>query len=250
MYLRIRNILLSLMLAVALLPSTAAGQGTERGFFPPQQMGAGAGPYFSMTQFKLPELDTQLAGMGLEGIPEWLDMYGAGGGMNLGFFWIGGFELSGTVKRTEESGGTVREAYVDLSQSGLAIGFVKSAGNIKLTAGSLIGAGRMDIRLVRRPSAAGSWSGTWTYYGTGFTGTVDAADMNISTRLEGKYFLLEPYLSLRYWPVPLVAFDLGATYRIGTIGSGKLRQNGEKIPGSPEFKMGGMGFRFGIFFGF
>ena len=83
-------------------------------------------------------------------------------------------------------------------------------------------------KLSRFPQAGRSWDGTWTYYETGFAGTVGAGDLETSAELSGNYFFFEPFVSIRYWLMPLVAVDMGACYRLGGIGSGKLESNGRK----------------------
>ncbi|MFC1629498.1 hypothetical protein ACFL3H_10375, partial [Gemmatimonadota bacterium] len=60
----------------------------------------------------------------------------------------------------------------------------------------------------------------------------------------------EPFLSLRYWIVPLLAIDLGATWQFATIGAGKLRENDLNFTGSPELDLSGMGVRIGLYIGF
>lgn len=247
---RILRCFMSLLVTGVMLPVLVSGQEPERGFEPPQQFGAGGGPYFSTIQLSIPDLDSRFTGMGLEGIPEWVTLYGSGGGINVGPFFIGGFALEGSVEHSSTSAGIVREARVDLSRSGVALGYVKAVGRMKLTLGSTIGGGRLTTRLRRRPDTAVSWEDLWTYYRDDFSGTVDSSDLNISTVIEGKYLLFEPYLSIRYWVIPLVSVDIGATYHFGSIRSGKLKENGQTLSGSPEISLSGVGFRIGIFFGF
>ncbi len=250
MLLRISNHLLCTLLLVTLLPSGAIGQETGRGFFPPQQAGGGGGPCFAMVQLSLPELNSRLASMGLEGLPQWVSLFGGDGHFQVGHVMIGGFALGGSVERSIVSEGIVRRASVNLSHSGLRLGYVKAVSRMKLTLGGSIGGGHMETRLCRFPQTARSWDDVWTYYESDFSEVVDAGDLDTSAELSGNYFFVEPFFSLRYWVIPLVAVDLGAFYRMGGIGVGKLKMNGESIPEAPKFDFSGMGVRVGIFLGF
>jgi hypothetical protein len=118
-----------------------------------------------------------------------------------------------------------------------------------MTLGTSVGGGTLLITASRRPSAGSTWNGVWQYYETGFTGTVDAADLDISTRLEGRYFLVEPFLSMRYRLWKVISLDLGAFYHWGKVGAGRLEQNGSAIPDAPALDLSGMGFRLGLFLG-
>jgi len=250
MSIRILHCLPVVLIIGASLTGEVRGQEIERGFFPPQQVGAGGGPYLAVVQLSMPEFDRRLTGMGLEGLPEWATLYGAGGHFQIGSLMIGGFSLGGTVDRSGVAGGAMREARVDISHGGLTVGYVKAVSNLKLALGGSIGVGTLAARLSRSPQTGPLWDGIWTYYGTGFTGTVDAGNLDISTELSGSYFFFEPFVSIRYWLIPMVAVDLGAFYRIGGIGSGKLEVNGEKIPDSPKLDLSGMGIKVGVFLGF
>lgn len=247
-----RTLLCTVSLAglLIMLPAQVSAQAEQRGFYPPQQLGAGGGPYFGLLQLSVPELDDRLRAMGLEVLPGWLPTFGGGGTIHVGRFLIGGMGYSGTHTTTATTGGISREAEVRVGRAGLVLGYVKAISNIKLTLGGMLGVGTLDIRLRRFPPGAPDWTAVWSYYETGFTGTVDAADLNVSTQLSGRHFWIEPLVSLRYWLIPLVAVDLTAFYSYGKIGAGKLMENDRSIPGAPEFDLSGMGFRIGVFFGF
>lgn len=238
------------LLVGAFLTCGVMAQGTERGFFPPQQAGAGGGPYYAAFQLSIPELDSRLAEMGLEGLPEWISLFGAGGSIQMGSLMIGGFTLVGAVQRSGTAAGIERKARLDLSYGGLTVGYVKAMSNLKLTLGGAIGTGRLVLKLNRFPQTGRSWDGTWQYYAAGFTGTVDAGSLDTSAELSGNYFFLEPFFGIRYWLMPLVAFDLNAFYRLGRIGAGKLESIGESIADSPALDLSGMGLRVGLFLGF
>jgi len=241
----------SLLVSAMLIPfSSASAQNLESGYHAPQAIGAGGGAYISMIKVEVPDLDSRLAAMGLDPFSDWISLQGGGGGINIGSFWIGGFSCGGTVEMSATSGGILRTARIDLSQGGLSLGYLKAFGMMKLTLGGTVGMGHIDIRLVRRPAAAGTWDDVWEYYATSFAGSVGAASLATSTTIEGKYFLFEPYISLRYWIVPLLAVDLGATWQFATIGAGKLTENGLNFTGSPELDLSGMGVRIGLYIGF
>jgi hypothetical protein len=228
----------------------ASAQVEERGFYPPQQMGAGGGPYFGLMQLSVPELDDRLAAMGLEVLPDWLPTYGGGGTIHVGRFLIGGMGYSGTHSTSAAAAGIARQADITVGHAGLMLGYIKAISNMKLTLGSLLGMGSFEAQIRRAPQGSADWTGVWEYYDSGFTGTVDAADLSVSTRLSASYFWAEPFISLRYWVIPLVALDLTAHYSYGKIGAGKLKENDRSISGAPEMDLSGMGFRIGIFFGF
>ncbi len=240
-----------LIITTLLIPlSSPAAQNLETGFMAPQAFGAGGAAYVSMIPIDLPEIDTRLTAMGLDPLSNWITLRGGGGSINAGEIWIGGYSVGGTVEMSAVSGGILREARLDISQGGLSIGYLKAFGRIKLTLGGTIGMGRLDLRLVRRPEAAGTWDSAWQYFDTGFSGPVDAASLATSTTISGKYFLFEPCLTLRYWFMPVFAIDLAATYQLATIGAGKLKENGQAITGAPELGLSGMGMRIGLYIGF
>jgi len=240
-----------LILSVLLIPfSSPAAQNLETGFMAPQAFGAGGAVYVSMISIDLPDIDSRLTAMGLDPLSDWITLRGGGGSINAGEFWIGGYSVGGTVEMSAVTGGILREARLDLSQGGVSIGYLKAFGRMKLTLGGTVGLGRLDLHLVRRPEAAGTWNSAWQYYDTGFSGTVDATSLATSTAISGKYFLLEPSINLRYWFMPVFAIDLGATYQLATIGAGKLKENGQAITGSPELGLSGMGMRIGLYIGF
>jgi hypothetical protein len=209
-----------------------SGQEMGRGFFPPQQAGVGGGPSYALVQLSVPELDSRLLSMGLEGLPEWMSLIGANGHFQIGSLMIGAFSLSGSVDRSSSSGGISREASVVLSYSGITVGYVKAVSNLKLTLGGSFGAGSLVTSE------------------TGFTGSVDSAALDISSVLTGKYYFFEPFAGLRYWIMPLVAVDLSAVYGLAGVGAGKLELNGEKISDAPKLDLSGMGVKIGIFLGF
>ncbi len=242
-------------LPIALLLSAAMvvevlGQEEGRGFFPPQQVGAGGGPGYALVQLSLPDLDNRLISMGLEGLPEWISLVGVNGHFQIGSLMIGAFSLSGSVDRSSSSGGISREASVVLSYSGITIGYVKAVRNMKLTLGGSLGAGSLVTKLSRFPQTGRTWDGLWSYYETGFTGSVDSATLDISSVLTGNYYFFEPFVSIRYWLIPLVAVDLSAVYGLAGIKAGKLELNGESIADAPKLDLSGMGVKIGIFFGF
>lgn len=240
-----------LLISAMLIPlSSAAAQNMKSGFHAPQAFGAGGGAYISMVKIEVPDLNSRLAAMGLDPFPDWISLQGGGGGVNIGSVWIGGFSSGGTIKMSATSGGILREARIDISQGGFTLGYLKAFGRMKLTIGGTVGMGHMDIRLIRRPQATGTWDDVWEYYATGFAGPVDASSLTTSSTIEGKYFLFEPYLSLRWWFMPMFAIDMGATYQLATIGGGRLRENGQSISGSPELDLSGMGVRIGLYIGF
>ena len=248
--LRHRLSTVALTLALFLMPGHIQAQVEESGFYPPQQLGAGGGPYFGLMQLSVPELDAQLALMGLEGMPDWLPAYGGGGTIHIGRFLIGGMGYSGTHSTSATAAGIAREAEVTVGRAGLVLGYIKAISNMKLTLGGLIGFGSLDARIRRSPQGSADWTDVWEYFDTAFTGTVDAVDLSVSSRLTADYFWAEPFVSLRYWVIPLVALDLTAFYSYGKIGAGKLKENDRSIAGSPEIDLSGMGFRVGLFFGF
>ncbi|MFO7769419.1 MAG: hypothetical protein R6W82_10760 [bacterium] len=239
---------LSVLLA---LPAVSRAQSGGRGFHPPQQVGAGGGAHAGMLQVSLPEIDARLRAMGLEGLEEWLMLYGGGGSLQRGHWQIGGAGYGGSTEQTVVSGETLRSARLDLGYGGLTLGYVKAAGSLKLTLGTLLGIGSMELTLRRTPEAPASWADLWEEYEAGSPpGPVDPGDLRLSTRLTGNWFAVEPFVDVRYWLVPLVAVELSAHYHLGSIGGGKLEQNGVAIPGSPELDLSGMGFRVGLFIGF
>ena len=242
-------------LPIALLLSASmvvevSGQEQGRGFFPPQQAGAGGGPGYALIQLSLPDLDNRLLSMGLEGLPEWISLVGVNGHIQIGSMMIGAFSLSGSVERSSRNGGISREASVVLSYSGITIGYVKAVSNMKLTMGGSLGTGSLVTRLRRFPQTGQTWDGVWSYYETGFTGSVDSATLDISSVLNGNYYFFEPFVSIRYWLVPLVALDLSAVYGMAGIKAGKLELNGKSIADAPKYELSGMGMKIGIFFGF
>jgi len=238
-------------MSVMLTPlSSPAAQNLETGFMAPQAFGAGGAAYVSMISIDLPDIDSRLIAMGLDPLADWITLRGGGGSINAGEFWIGGYSVGGTVEMSEVSGGILREARLDLSQGGITIGYLKAFGRMKLTLGGTVGLGRLDLRLIRRPQVSGSWDSAWQYYDAGFSDAVPAAALATSTAISGKYFLLEPMVTLRYWFMPVFAIDLGATYQLATIGAGKLKENGQALTGSPELGLSGMGFRIGLYIGF
>lgn len=233
------------------LPAVSSAQSGGRGFRPPAQVGAGGGAHAGMMQLDLPELDSRLQAMGLEGLDEWLMLYGGGGAVQFGSWQIGGAGYGGSTEQSVTSGGILRSARLDVDYAGLTLGYVKAAGNLKLTLGSLLGIGSMELHLRRTPETPPSWTDLWSWYEPGSpSGPVDPADLRLATRITGSWFALEPFLDIRYWFMPLVAVDLSAHYHLGSIGSGEVEQNGVAVPGSPELDLSGMGFRVGLFIGF
>jgi hypothetical protein len=201
--------------AFLLLTVVVHAQAPDRGFYPPQQAGAGGGPYFGKLQLSVPELDTRLEAMGLEALPEWITVAGGGGSFHWNHLLIGGMGYGASFETSSVVGGITRRA-----------------------------------KIARAPQAGSNWTDVWTYYDAGFSGTVDAADLTTASHLTGSYFWAEPFVSLRYWVIPLVAVDVGAFYSYGRNGSGKLEENGRRISGAPELDLSGLGFRFGVFLGF
>lgn len=236
-----------LLLVTGAIPSAAQEQS---GFFPPQQLGAGGGGSWGMLRLDLPDLDTRLAGMGLEALPEWISLSGGGGVLNIGHFLIGGHGWGGSVRSEATAGGIVRSARLDLSLAGVTMGWVKAIGRLKLTLGGTLGLGHLDLLLRRGPAAAPDWDGVWDYYETAFSGTVDASSLDTSSRLEGRFLWVEPSVGMRYWLIPLVAVDVGAFYSWGSVRAGELRHEGEAVTDAPALDLSGMGFRVGVFFGF
>ena len=237
-------------LLVALIPAAAGAQGSGSGFYPPQQAGAGGGPFFGLRSISLPDVDERFASMGLGSLPEWVNTWGGWGGFHAGTILIGVTGYGGRQTVGGEQGGIEREGEVELSTIGLTLGYVKAIGRMKLTLGTTLGAESLSIRLRRSPSGSADWDGVWSWYETGLTGTVDAADLDITTRLEGSGFWAEPFISMRWWVIPLVAVDLGVFYSWGSIGAGKLEVDGRKVDGSPKLDLSGTGFRLGVFLGF
>jgi len=250
MSVRILRCLPIALLFTAAMVVEVLGQEEGRGFSPPQQVGAGVGPSYALIQLSLPDLDNRLLSMGLEGLPEWISLTGVNGHFQIGSLMIGAFSLGGSLDRTGSSGGISREASVELSYGGITVGYVKAVSNIKLALGGSLGAGSLVTRLSRFPQTGRTWDGVWSYFETGFTGSVDSAALDISSVLTGKYYFFEPFVSIRYWPVPLVALDLSAVYGLAGIKAGKLELNGESIADAPKLDLSGMGVKIGIFFGF
>jgi hypothetical protein len=241
---------LTTVAAILLLTVAAQAQAPDRGFYPPQQAGAGGGPYFGMLQLSIPELDTRLEAMGLDAIPEWMTVTGGGGSFHWNHFLVGGMGYGASFETSRAVGGISRKAELSVGRAGVLLGYVKAIGNMKLTVGSMLGAGSFEMKISRAPLAGPNWTDVWTYYDAGFSGTVDAADLTTTSHLTGNYFWAEPFVSLRYWVIPLIAVDVGAFYSYGRIGAGKLEENGRGISGSPELDLSGLGFRFGVFLGF
>lgn len=250
MSVRIIHCLPIALLLSATMVVEVLGQEEGRGFFPPQQAGAGGGPGYALVQLSLPDLDNRLLSMGLEGLPEWISLVGVNGHFQIGSLMIGAFSLSGSVDRSGSSGGISREASVELSYSGITVGYVKAVRNMKLTLGGSLGTGSLVTRLRRFPQTGRTWDGIWSYYETGFTDSVDSAALDISSVLTGNYYFFEPFVSIRYWFIPLVAVDLSAVYGLAAIKAGKLELNGGSIADAPKLNLSGMGVKVGIFFGF
>jgi hypothetical protein len=239
-----------LLLLAAALPPGVSAQPAEGGFYPPQQAGVGGGGSWGLLRLQLPELDDRLAAMGLDPLPGWLPVSGGGGVFNIGHLQVGGWGWEGSAVSEATSGGLVRSARLDLSMTGLFLGWVKAAGMMKLTLGGTLGLGHIDLLLRRGPEAVPAWAGVWDYYESAFSGSVDASALDTSARMDARFFWLEPSVSLRYWFIPLVAVDVCAVYSWGRVGAGKLRYEGEKIPDAPALDLSGLGFRVGIFLGF
>jgi len=241
-------LLLGSLVCLLTLPRAAAQE--EEGFFPPQQIGAGGGAAMMLAQISLPALDARFADLGLETLPEWMPLYGAEGIVNIGHLLIGYAGYGGRVRSEATAGGIYRESQVWLNYSTIVVGWVKAAGKFKLSLGGAIGGGSLHVRAIRRPASGSSWSDLWAPYSTSFSGPVSAADLETATHLEGTFFSLAPRVGVRWWFMPFLAFDLGVSYRLGTIGAGKMRADGRRVPGSPEFDLSGMSIRAGLFLGF
>jgi|GEM_PF-7052741 len=222
----------------------------EDGFFPPQQIGAGGAAAVMSAQLSLPALDDRLADLGLEPLPGSLTLFGGEGIVNIGHVLIGFSGFGGQTQFEATAGGVYREATVSLEYSGLVLGWVKAAGKFKFSLGAAIGLSRLTVRTIRRPAAGSNWTDLWEPYGTAFPGPVAAADLETAMHIEGSCLSLAPRLNARWWFLPFLALDVGASYRLGTIAGGKLTADGREIPGSPELDLSGVGLRAGLFLGF
>ncbi len=232
------------------LPAGVSAQEEDEGFFPPQQVGAGVGPGIMVAPLALPALDDRFAALGLDALPGSLTLYGAEGVINIGRLLVGLGSFVGETELSATAGGVYRAGQVALAYTGLVVGWVKATGKFKLTLGGSIGGGTLYLRLIRRPVTDGSWTDLWATYTTAFTGPIAAADLETAAHLEGNFFTFGPKISARWWFMPLVALEVGASYQFGKIGAGRLEADGRRVPESPELDLSGVTIRAGLFLGF
>jgi hypothetical protein len=204
----------------------------------------GGGPMVMYLVVDLPEIDREIADLGIPKLGSGMLLYGgAGFGEISSRLKIGGAGFGGSMTTSGYNAPYSRDVSLSLGFGGILGEYdLLYLNRFNVFAGTLLGWGSMSIKINRAESPA-DWNGIWEDYAQG------ASVANASTDLDASFFTVMPWVGGRYFLTSWIAADGRIGYFWSSIGGESWRTNGEKVYNSPDIDLGNTYFLFSILFG-
>jgi hypothetical protein len=224
-------------------PCAVCSQGTR------PRVGGGGEVVTGLLFADLGDLNRQIGRMGIPTLSEEVLMVGGRGYARIGHLVIGGAGYGGSTESSGVPDCCARSARVEIAYGGVLLGLALSRPRYEVMGGMVFGGGSITVLRERNSRGVQNWYGAWDDFYKDGPDSVATGDLNITSKIQGGFAVLEPFADLKCWVLPFMAVDLTTSYLNATIDRGKWELDGVAIPDSPESNIGGWTIRLGLHFG-
>lgn len=206
----------------------------------------GAGGFsIAVYQPDLGPVNTELKALGVPEFTRTMILYGGQGFAHVSYHLrVGGMGFGGSTRVQDYEDGHAREATFSMTWGGVLIEYwFLEALNCEFYGGGTLGWGNASLQLEKTASPI-NWDAVWNNYQP-----ETGASENISSQFTHSFFLAQPRLGVRYFPLNWLALGASVELPLVKLNSGGWKLNGNDVYGAPELNLIKPFFHFSVMIG-